>query len=350
MTEIINLRSDTQSLPTDRMRRAMASADLGDETYGEDPTVRHLEQIAAELMGKEAAMLVISGTMGNLAALITHCRPSDEVFLDGGAHLIYYESGGLASVAGVVPTVVESHRGHILAEALDRAIRPPNIHHPRPRLVWLENTHNRGGGSVHLLSDQRAVEGVARRNGLALHLDGARVFNAAVAQETSAREVAAGVDSVMIDLTKGLGCPLGALLLGEAAFIDEARFAKRILGGGMRQAGVIAACGLVAFEESLPRLHEDHELAQWLAHRIAELDGYRIDPGAVETNMLYVDVSALGSSTAVVAALRTHGLLVSNRPPNDIRLVTHLQIGLDDAEQTLKRMASAAAELRGGSS
>jgi threonine aldolase len=216
--------------------------------------------------------------------------------------------------------------------------------------VWLENTHNRGGGSVHELADQRSVEGVARRHGLALHLDGARVFNAAEAQETSAREVVAGVDSVMIDLTKGLGCPLGALLLGETAFIEQARFAKRILGGGMRQAGVIAACGLVAFEENLPRLHEDHDRARWLAERIAQLDGYRIDPGAVETNMLYVDVSALGSSTAVVAALKTHGLLVSNRPPNEIRLVTHLQIGREDAQQALERMAGAAAALRGGQS
>jgi threonine aldolase len=350
MTEVINLRSDTQTLPTDRMRRAMARADLGDETYGEDPTVRVLEEKAAELMGKEAAMLVISGTMGNLAALMTHCRPSDEVFLDSGAHLLYYESGGLATVAGVVPTVVQSDRGHILADALGRAIRPRNIHHPRPRLVWLENTHNRGGGSVHTLGDQRAVEKVARMNGLAVHLDGARIFNAAVAQQLAVRDVAAGVDSVMIDLTKGLGCPLGALVLGEAAFIEEARFAKRILGGGMRQAGIIAAGGLVALEENLPRLHEDHELARWLAHRIVELDGYRIDPEAVETNMLYVDVSDLGRSSEVAAALRTHGLLVSNRPPDEIRLVTHLQIGREAAERALKRMAAVATELRGAPS
>jgi threonine aldolase len=348
MGDIINLRSDTQTLPTPPMRRAMAEADLGDETYGEDPTVRRLEEAAAELLGKQAAMLVISGTMGNLAAVMTHCRRSDEVFLDRDAHLLYYESGGLSAVAGVVPTVIESRRGHLLPQPLANAIRPSNIHYPRPRLVWLENSHNRGGGSVQTIEEQRAVEAVARSRGLAVHLDGARIFNAAVAQGVAARELASDVDSVMIDLTKGLGCPLGALLLGDAAFIEEARFAKRILGGGMRQAGVIAACGLVALEENLDRLHQDHALARWLAERIAELDDYEIDPETVETNMLYVDVSTLGKSTDVVRALRAEGVLVSDRPPDQIRIVTHLQIERDTAEQALARMVRAAEAIREG--
>ena len=198
----------------------MAAAELGDETYGEDPTVLRLEAMAAERLGTEAALLVISGTMANLVALLTHCRPSDEFFVDREAHILWYESGGFASVAGVVPTVVESRRGHILADALAAAVRPANVHYPRARLVWLENTHNRGGGSVMPIADQPAVEGVARRQGLAVHLDGARVFNAAAAQGLPAAELARGVDSIIVDLSKGLGCPLGALLLvggcGEA--------------------------------------------------------------------------------------------------------------------------------------
>ena len=347
MSDLINLRSDTQTLPSAGMRAAMADAELGDETYGEDPTVRRLEEAAAELLGREAAMLVISGTMGNLAALMAHTRPSDEVFVDADAHLIYYESGGLASVAGVVPNIVASERGHIGAEALEPRIRQRNVHYPRPRLVWLENTHNRGGGSVQPLAEQRAVEAVARRHDLAIHLDGARIFNAAVAQGLPAGDLAAGVDSIMIDLSKGLGCPLGALLVGDAAFIAEARFKKRILGGGMRQAGVIAACGLYAFEHNLARIGEDHEQARSLAKRVADIDGYGIDPDEVETNMLYVDVSALGTSSEVVAALRAAGLIVSSRPPHEIRLVTHLQIGPAQAEQAAARMADVARAMLG---
>ena len=196
--------------------------------------------------------------------------------------------------------------------------------------------------------EQRAVEAVARAHDLAIHLDGARVFNAAAAQGLPALELARGVDSVMIDLSKGLGCPLGALLLGDADFIAEARFKKRILGGGMRQAGVIAACGLYAFEHNVGRIGQDHAIARWLAEQIAALDGYAIDPATVDTNMLYVDVSALGPSTQVVHALRTAGLIVSDRPPCEIRLVTHLQITRRDAAQAVERMLAAARAIRGG--
>jgi threonine aldolase len=345
---VINLRSDTQTLPTARMRQAMATAELGDETYGEDPTVRRFEAMAAERFGTEAALLLLSGTMANLVALLVHCRPADEVFVDGGAHVVYYESGGLAAVAGVTPTFVASDRGHILPDALHDAIRRPNIHYPRPRLVWLENTHNRGAGSVMRLDHQRAVEAVARERGLAVHLDGARVLNAAAAQGLDPRALVAGVDSAMVDLTKGLACPMGALLLGSREFVDEARFRRRLVGGGMRQAGVIAACGIVAFEDLFDRAAEDHESARAFAERIARIPGFRIDPGAVETNMLYVDVSDLGSSTAVVANLRAAGVLVSDRPPTEIRIVTHLQLTpalLDEAASRLEAVASA-----GGSS
>ena len=342
---IINLRSDTQTLPTERMRRAMAEAELGDETYGEDPTVLRLEAMAAERLGMEAALLVISGTMANLVALMTHSRPSDEVFLDREAHVLYYESGGLCSVAGVVPTVVASRRGHILPDALADAIRPANVHYPRARLVWLENTHNRGGGSVMPIDQQRAVERVARQRGLALHLDGARIFNAAIAQGLPATELTRGVDSAIVDLSKGLSCPLGALVLGSREFIAEARFRKRVLGGGMRQAGVIAACGIVAFEELIERLGEDHRRARSLAERLAGISGYSVDVGAVDTNMVYAEVSALGTSSQVVAALRAEGVLVSDRPPRQIRLVTHLQVSDEMVEEALRRMARVAEKL-----
>ena len=342
----INLRSDTQTLPTDRMRRAMAEAPLGDDTYGEDPTVRRLEGMAADRLGTEAALLVLSGTMANLIALLVHCRPADEIFVDQGAHVVYYESGGLAAVAGVTPTIVPSDRGHILPDRLAAAIRRPNIHYPRARLVWLENTHNRGAGSVMHLAHQRDVEGVAREHGLAVHLDGARVFNAAAAQGCDVRELIRGVDSAMVDLTKGLACPLGALLVGSSAFIDEARFRRRLVGGGMRQAGVIAACGIVAFEDLLDRTLEDHHSARRFAEGVAAIDGLEIDPRTVETNMLYVDVSALGRSTEVVAALRAAGVIVSDRPPRRIRLVTHLQITDELIDAALDRMAEVAARLR----
>ena len=342
MTTVINLRSDTQTLPTERMRSAMATAALGDETYGEDPTVNRFEALAAERLGAEAALLVLSGTMANLVALLVHCRPADELFVDAGAHVVYYESGGLAAVAGVTPTVVASERGHILPEALRDAIRRPNIHYPRPRLVWLENTHNRGAGSVMRLDRQREVEAVARDRGLAVHLDGARVFNAAAAQGLEARELLAGVDSAMVDLTKGLACPLGALLVGSAAFIEEARFRRRLVGGGMRQAGVIAACGIVAFEDLIDRTADDHVSARALAARLAAIDGLRIEPAAVETNMLYVDVSALGSSSDVAAALRVNGVLVSDRPPREIRIVTHLQVTAPLLDEAVDRIASVA--------
>jgi threonine aldolase len=343
---VINLRSDTQTLPTERMRRAMAEAPLGDDTYGEDPTVRRFEAMAAERLGTESAMLVLSGTMANLIALLVHCRPADELFVDAGAHVVYYESGGLTAVAGVTPTYVASDRGHLLPEALRTAIRRPNVHYPRPRLVWLENTHNRGAGSVMRLDQQRAVEAVARDRGLSVHLDGARVFDAAAAQGLDARELIAGVDSAMVDLTKGLSCPLGAVLVGSTSFIDEARFRRRMLGGGMRQAGVIAACGIVAFEDLLDRSLEDHRSARRLADGLAAIDGFAIDPESVETNMVYVDVGALGPSTEVVAELRQAGVIVSDRPPRQIRLVTHLQVTDDLVDAALARMAEVAVRRR----
>jgi threonine aldolase len=216
---LINLRSDTQSLPTDAMRAAIASAELGDETYGEDPTVRRLEELICDLTGMEAAMLVISGTMANLVAVMTHCSPGDEVFLDPGAHVLRSEAAGLTRVGGVVPTTVASRKGHVLPEALDAAVLPSDIHRPRPRLLWIENTHNRAGGTVLPVEQQDELVAVARKHELAVHVDGARLWNAATTTGAPVRKLLSGVDSVYLDLSKGLGCPLGALLAGTSDFI-----------------------------------------------------------------------------------------------------------------------------------
>jgi threonine aldolase len=348
MDAVINLRSDTQTLPTPEMRRAMAEAVVGDETYGEDPTVRRLEELACELLGTEAAMLTVSGTMANLVALMTHCRPCDEVFLDAEAHVLRNEAGGLARVAGVVPTVVPSHRGHLVPAALASAIREPQITQPSPRLVWLENTHNRGGGSVLPAEQQAAILKVVRARGLAVHLDGARVWNAAMSLGRRVDELVRGIDTVSVDLTKGLACPMGALLAGPAVLVEQARWHRRTVGGGMRQAGVIAACGIVALERHVDRLADDHAVARMMAEELATVDGYDIQPSEVETNMLFVGVARLGGAAAVTTALGEEGVLVSARPPHEIRMVTHLQVGETAAKETLERMRRVAARLRNG--
>lgn len=328
------------------MLQAMASAPLGDDTFSEDPTVLELEARVADLVGKEAAMLVLSGTMANLVALMTACRPGDEMFVDAHAHVINSEAGGYAAVAGVVPHVVEGERGHPLPEAVLDAVRPRDVHRPRPRLLWLENTNNRAGGTVMGVDEVARVTQAARKASLFVHLDGARLFNAATALDVEPARLTSGIDSVYVDFTKGLSCPMGSVLAGPADYIEEARYTRRRIGGGMRQAGVIAACGLVALDELVERLHEDHALARWLAEGIAGIDGYAIDPSTVETNILNVGVSALGETGEVVAALADAGLLVSGRPPDGIRLVTHLQVDRRQAEQALGLMEKVSSALR----
>jgi threonine aldolase len=340
----INLRSDTQTLPTAAMRVAMSRAALGDDTYGEDPTVRALEERIAELAGLEAAMLTISGTMANLVALMTHCRPGDEVFLDSGVHVLRAEAGGLSRIAGVVPTVVASERGHLIPDRLEAAIQPADIIRPRPRLVWLENTHNLAGGTVMAVDRQAALTAVARRTGLRTHLDGARVPNAAVALGRTWARTVGDVDSVYLDFSKGLGCPLGAVLAGSRDFIAEARFHRRTLGGGMRQAGVIAACALVALDTMVDRIEGDHTAAVLLAAELNRSELLRV-PDQPQTNMVLVDVSRLGPARQVAEALRGVGVLVSVRPPFALRLVTHFDVTTDQLREAAKRMRRAAEQI-----
>lgn len=343
---VIDLRSDAETRPTGAMLRAIAAAELGDDTYSEDPTTRRLEAAAAEIVGLEASLLLLSGTMANLVALMVHCRPGDEVFLDGDAHVLRNEAGGLTAIAGVVPTTVAADRGHMRPDALADAVRPAAVMRPRARLIWLENTHNRGGGSVLAPDCQRALIDVARRQGLAVHLDGARLFNAAAALGQPARELTAGADSVMLDFTKGLSCGVGAVLAGDAAFIAEARRVRRMLGGGMRQAGLIAAGCLVALQSMTGRLVEDHAVAQLLARRLAEAGAFDVDPALVETNIVFAGVRRLGGAETVAHALAQAGVLVSTAPPDTIRLVAHRHVDREAAEIAAARIAATAAALQ----
>ncbi len=345
--EVINLRSDTQTLPTPQMLQAIATAELGDDTYDEDPTVARLEAMAAERMGKEAALLVPSGHMGNLVALMVHARPGDEVLLDRESHVFCYETGSMASVAGVMPLALPSVEGRIDPADVAAAIRPADVHYPRPRLLCLENTHNRSGGRVVPLSLHVELCRVAHEHGLSVHLDGARIFNAAIAAGVDATAFTEHVDSVMFCLSKGLSCPLGSLLCGSRAFIEEAEHVRRRLGGGLRQAGVIAAPGIVALTSMIDRLAEDHALARRLAEGLAKIEGLHVDVDAVETNMVMVDHAATGlHATRMADLLRAHGVITSTRPPHHVRLVTHRHHDAAAIDEAIRRIARALQQRR----
>lgn len=331
--KIVDLRSDTVTRPTDQMREAMFSAQVGDDVYGEDPTVRKLQEKAAEIMGKEAGLYLPSGTMGNLVALLTHTRPGDEVILDENAHIYYYEVGGMARVAGVMPRPVKGIRGHLNGAILKAAVRHSNIHYPDPSLVCLENTHNRAGGTVLPMSQLIEVSSAARELGLKIHMDGARIFNAAAALDVEPREIAAHVDSVMFCVSKGLAAPVGSLLVGNGDFITRARKMRKILGGGMRQSGVLAAAGLVALEEPSRRLSRDHQLASRLAGELSKIPGIIIDPALVETNIIVFDIAPrLGGAEEFVGRLEKKGILSSDFGPQTVRFVTHCDVESDDVE------------------
>ena len=329
-------------MATAAMLQAIATAELGDDTYDEDPTVARLEAMAAERMGKEAALLVPSGHMGNLVALMVHAGPGDEVLLDRESHIFCYETGSMASVAGVMPRPLSSANGRLDPAEVATAIRPADVHYPRARLLCLENTHNRSGGRVVPLHLHVELSRLAHDRGLRVHLDGARIFNAAIAARVDATAFTEHVDSVMFCLSKGLSCPIGSLLCGSLAFIEEAEHARRRLGGGLRQAGVIAAPGIVALTTMIDRLADDHALARRLAEGLASIDVLTIDVAAVETNMVMVDHSATElDASAMVDLLRTHGVIASARPPHHIRLVTHRHHDEAAIDEAIRRIARA---------
>jgi threonine aldolase len=335
--KVIDLRSDTVTRPSPEMRLAMAEAEVGDDVYGEDPTVNRLEVLAAQIMGKEAALFVPTGSMGNQIALMVHCQRSEEVICDSEAHVFHYEMGAAAVLAGVqLYTVPGLHGGE--AEALLAAhIRQSSPHLPQTRLICLENTLNRGGGSVMTPERMAAVYKLAKEHGLGVHLDGARIFNAAVALECEAKELARHADSVMFCLSKGLGAPVGSLLAGEKAFIAKARRYRKLLGGGMRQAGVLAAAGLVALANR-ERLAEDHDKARVLAAGLAAM-GLAADPDRVETNMVMLDLgqSPFGAEE-FLRRLAAEGVLAGSVRRNVVRFVTHLDVTMTDIGEALTRI------------
>jgi threonine aldolase len=347
---MIDLRSDTVTLPTDEMREAIARAALGDDVYGEDPSVNRLEQMAASLLGKQAAMLVPSGTMGNLAALLTHCPRGTKALLGSQAHSYAYEAGGAAALGGIVMTPIRNTAGGEieLEELREELERPPDAHFARPALVALENTHNLCAGAAVELSHMAAVSDLAHANSLPMHLDGARIFNAALALETTAATIASCADTVSFCLSKGLSCPVGSLLCGGADFIAQARRSRKVLGGGMRQAGIIAAAGIVALNTMVDRLAEDHLNARALAEGMGLVAGINVRPVKRRTNMVVFDVDG-DARTALkfASALEERGVLVGARGPAAFRAVTHYGISRADIDRAVSAASEAAAEAFG---
>jgi threonine aldolase len=337
--KIIDLRSDTVTQPTPAMREAMYRAEVGDDVFGEDPAINQLEKIAAERLGKEAALFVASGTMGNLVALLTHCGRGDEVIVGNRSHTFLFEQGGMAALGGITPRPIENQPdGTLRLEEIAGAIRGDDVHLPHTRLICLENTHNMCNGTPLTTHYTAQVSQLAQDRGLQVHLDGARVFNAAAALGVDARELVKGVDSVMFCLSKGLCAPVGSLLCGSAGFITEARRSRKIVGGGMRQAGFLAAAGIIALEQMTDRLAEDHRHAKRLAEGLAEIPDIEVAP--VTTNILYFRLSEDASKTPeqIVDGLAERSVLLLGRLGGSFRAVTHYWISSEDIEHTLRAM------------
>jgi threonine aldolase len=343
---VIDLRSDTVTLPTEEMLEAIRHAELGDDVFREDPTVNRLEAMAAERMGKEAALLVTSGTQANLVSLMSNTKRGELVILEAEAHMYWYEVGGISAIAGLQPWPLKSQFGALDPNAVEDAIRPRNIHFPEPTLVCVENTHNRHGGTVITPQQLQALNTVAKAHGLALYMDGARIFSAAVALGVDVRELTRHVDNLMFCLSKGLSCPVGSMVVGTRDFIDKARKMRKILGGGMRQAGIIAAAGIVALDTMVDRLAEDHANAKRLAEGIAKINGVAVDMERVQTNMVLFDISSLGVEDNVfLSKLKGKGVLALTTAKHKVRLVTHRGIERKHIEDAAVAVANVAEEL-----
>lgn len=323
---MIDLRSDTVTKPTEEMRKAMYNAEVGDDVYREDPTVTLLEEKAADILGKEAALFVTSGTQGNQIAVLTHCRPGQEIILEAESHIFYYESGAVAALAGVQTRTIVGNRGAMAPLDVNSAIRDFDIHYPITGLICLENTHNRAGGAILPVDYMKEIYSVAHENQVPVHIDGARIFNAAAAAKVDVKEFAQQADTVQFCLSKGLGAPVGSIIAGSSEFIKAARIWRKRLGGGMRQAGVLAAPGLIALTKMKDRLEEDHEHAQLLANGIQNMNGLQV-VNQVDTNIIVVDVKDLGiSSNQFVNELRSQGILAGSAGETTVRFVTHFNV------------------------
>jgi len=328
---MIDLRSDTVTKPTAEMRQAMAVAEVGNAAYGEDPTVNQLQERAADLLGMEEALYVPSGTMANQIAVAIHVRPGDEVLLDSESHIFSKEVGMMSAFAGALARTIPTAHGILPLETVEEAIRPASRSESQTGLICLENTHNRKGGAVYPLEDARALIELGHSRDVPVHLDGARIFNASIATGLTVRDLVSGFDSVMFCLSKGLGAPIGSLLLGSTTFIQEAVRVRRMLGGAMRQAGIIAAAGLYALQHHIERLKEDHDHAQLLAHALESSGRVSLEP--VETNIVIFSLAGDNASAGEFAAgMRAKGVLVNVVSSKKLRLVTHLDVSRQDAE------------------
>ena len=335
----VNLYSDTQTQPTPEMRRAIAEAEVGDEQRGEDPTVNRLQDRVAELLGKEAAVFLPSGTMCNEIGYRVQARPGQEIILDKTAHALHHEAGGPAALSGLMTRPLDGRRGRFTAAQVEAALRPKDSrHHPQSAIVSIEQTTNQGGGGVWPLEQIQAVAATARAHGLAVHMDGARLMNAVVASGVPAHDYAAPCDTVWIDLSKGLGCPVGAVLAGSSDLIEEAFRAKHLFGGAMRQAGIVAAAGVYALDHHVERLAEDHDKARRLAQGLAQIRGIAIEPETVETNLVFFEVEEDAGLTAPELAQRLeegHGVRIGASDDRQLRAVTHLDVPEDGVEKAL---------------
>jgi len=339
----IDLRSDTVTQPTPEMRAAMAKAEVGDDVYGEDPTINRLQELAAEKMGKPAGLFVASGTMGNLIAALAHCQRGDEVIVGKKNHVFVHEAGGMSALGGLHSNqLINQPDGSLLLEELAAAIRPDDLHEPVSRLICLENTHNGCGGVYQTPEYTRQVAEFAHARGLSVHLDGARIFNAAVAQGLTASTLAEPVDSVTFCLSKGLCAPVGSVLCGSQQFIARARRLRKMLGGGMRQAGILAAAGIVALEKMVERLGEDHARARRLADGLRQVLGLQLDPGTPATNMVFLSLAADMKCTTeeLIEKLEQRGVLIGATGDRQYRLVTHYWIDDAGVEKTVEAFRS----------
>ncbi|MFQ5569724.1 MAG: threonine aldolase family protein [Rhodothermales bacterium] len=334
---MIDLRSDTVTRPTEAMRRAMYEAEVGDDVFGEDPTVNRLQETVADLLDKEAALFVTSGMMGNQLGLKVHTQPGDEVIVERASHIFNYESGAPGLLSGVQLHVLDGERGVLTADQVQRAIRPGYYWEAPSRLVCLENTVNRAGGVVYPLEHMLEIAAVAREHDMGLHLDGARLWNATVASGISEKDYAAPFDTVSVCLSKGLGAPIGSVLAGSKTDIKTAHRFRKLLGGGMRQVGILAAAGLYALDHHRPRLAEDHEKARILAAGIAGIAGFEIDPASVETNIVMFDLVE-GEALPVLSSLQEHGVAMVPFGPKTIRATTHRDVSMDDIHRALAVM------------
>ncbi|MBK8100193.1 MAG: aminotransferase class I/II-fold pyridoxal phosphate-dependent enzyme [Planctomycetes bacterium] len=339
---IHDFRSDTMTRPTPAMRQAMAAAEVGDDVWGEDPTVLQLEREGAALLGKESALFLPSGTMANQVAIHVHCRHGDELICEEKSHVYWFEGGAIARWSGTQVRLLSCRDGFPTPEQVTEAVRPDNVHFPRTRLLVLENTHNMAGGRIADPERMAALSATAHRHGLLVHVDGARLCNAAIALGCQPRELVAAADSTTLCLSKGLGAPVGSLLAGTAAFLHEARRARKAFGGGMRQAGVIAAAALLALRDGPGLLAADHRRAKELAAGLAAMSPFQVDVAATETNIVMVHLQK-HDPKAVVAHFQAHGVLVAEAGPRRLRLVTHRDVDDTSVRACLQAASSLAA-------